>query len=684
MTELAKAYVQIVPSAQGIKGSITNALGGESEKAGRSAGEKVGNGLVDNIKKVVVAAGLGTLLKETFSAGADFEQNVGGIETLFGDGAQTMLEKSAEAYKTAGLSANDYMETVMSFSASLKQAVGDDLDTFTSISDMAVIDMADNANKMGTSMESIQTAYAGFAKQNYTMLDNLKLGYGGTKKEMERLLADASKLSGQKYDLDNLADVYNAIHVVQTELGITGTTSKEAEETFTGSMAAMKASASNVMSALATGGDVTGALDALLDSAITFFNNNMIPMLGKILGGLPDIVLGLLQSVMVELRIFSRQGSEFVDFAVNFATGLVESIVTITPYILEAFFNLVVSIGEALFNYDWIGTARKLIETLWDGMELAGREIVGEDDNFFSALFTKIQESLPQFLAQGVEIITNLVNGILSGLPELITMAGDLMVSFLDGWLSMLPSVWDAAVRLIENLVKGISDNLPNIVSSASTVITNFLKTILSHLPDIIQSGIRLLTALVTGILRTAYLVIKAILGIIVDVAKNFKDYDWASLGHKLIDGVVEGLKAMGSKIWEALKEIVGEAWEKVKGIFKKDKDEEEEAGEETAKNYAQGFAKGLQREMSALATDSTTAFNGQLIGGLNTSLNATATVTQNTTNNEMLNVLTEYLPVIAEKCGVTLGVNARGIFNVVREENNINTRATGRNALAY
>ncbi|MFR4169837.1 MAG: hypothetical protein ACLT1D_19395, partial [[Clostridium] symbiosum] len=255
-TELAKAYVQIIPSADGVKGKIQEALGGEAESAGKSAGASVGSNLIGTLKKALVVAGIGAAIKESIEAGAELQQSIGGIETLFKDNADTVKQYAADAYKTAGLSANDYMQSVTGFSASLLQGLGGDTAKAAEVANMALVDMSDNANKMGSDMGSIQNAYQGFAKQNYTMLDNLKLGYGGTKSEMERLLKDAEKFSGVKYDIDNLSDVYNAIHVIQGELDITGTTAKEASTTISGSMDSMKSSFQNVLADLALGNDL--------------------------------------------------------------------------------------------------------------------------------------------------------------------------------------------------------------------------------------------------------------------------------------------------------------------------------------------------------------------------------------------------------------------------------------------
>ena len=289
-TTLGTAYVQIVPSAQGIKGSISSALGGEAQSAGASIGGKIGM----FAKKAIIAAGIGTVLvkglKASIAEGAKLQQSyLGGVDTLYGEAADSVREH-ARAASEYGLSMNDYSEQAVSFGAALKNAYGGDVVKAAEAADTAIRDMADNSAKMGTDINSVQMAYAGFAKQNYTMLDNLKLGYGGTKTEMERLLADAEKLSGVHYDIDNLGDVYDAIHVIQGDLGLTGVAAEEASETFSGSFAAMKAAAANFMGSLTLGEGVSEAMGKLLQSAATFFFGNFLPMIGRFALSIPPAV----------------------------------------------------------------------------------------------------------------------------------------------------------------------------------------------------------------------------------------------------------------------------------------------------------------------------------------------------------------------------------------------------------
>lgn len=297
-TELGEAYVQIIPSARGMKGMLSKELGADIPQVGKEAGESLAGKLIGVTKKLIAAAGIGKLIHSSLMEGADLQQSLGGIETLFKGSADVVKKYANEAYKTTGLSANAYMENVTGFSASLLQSLGGDTRKAADVANMAMVDMADNSNKMGTSMDRIQDAYQGFAKQNYTMLDNLKLGYGGTKTEMQRLLADAQKLTGVKYDINNLSDVYQAIHAIQENLDITGTTAKEAATTFSGSFASMKAAAQNVLGKLALGEDIMPSLHQLFETVKTFLVGNLIPMVWNVLKGIPQVLAGALGELM--------------------------------------------------------------------------------------------------------------------------------------------------------------------------------------------------------------------------------------------------------------------------------------------------------------------------------------------------------------------------------------------------
>lgn len=338
-TEIAQAYVQLIPSARGITGKIQSILDPEASAAGQSAGQSLGSSLVGVMTKVIAAAGIGKAFSAAISEGAALQQSLGGVETLFKGSADKVKGYANEAYKTTGLSANAYMENVTGFSASLLQSLGGDTNKAAETANMAMIDMSDNANKMGTSMESIQMAYQGFAKQNYTMLDNLKLGYGGTKQEMQRLLADAEKLTGVKYDINNLSDVYNAIHAIQENLDITGTTAKEAASTFSGSFESMKAAAQNVLGKIAIGENVTPALQSLLETTKTFLFGNFLPMVGNILSGLGVVLTHGLSDIASQL------------FGDAFGSAVFDQLAHVTG-IFETFFDMIFGSMDKEANFE--------------------------------------------------------------------------------------------------------------------------------------------------------------------------------------------------------------------------------------------------------------------------------------------------------------------------------------------
>ena len=448
--ELAKAYVQIVPSAEGIQGSISHIMGGEASAAGESAGTLLGTKLVGTLKKVISAAGIGYVFLFSLNLGGALQQRIGGIETLFGasgrsieeyaksvgksvdavkdeyaslmQSQQTVFDNAAQAYRTVGLSANEYMEQTTSFAASLLSSVSKDTNAAAQLANMAMVDMADNANKMGTDMASIQNAYQGFAKQNYTMLDNLKLGYGGTQAEMQRLLTDAEKLSGVHYELGNLADMYSAIHVIQTEMDITGTTAKEAATTMTGSFAAMKAAAQNVLGDWSTGADMTAPMQALADTARTFLQGNLLPMIGNVLAGIPQLVYGLVPEVI-------QTGTELVSsLAAGFAQGIPAFLSTALPQLLS---------------------------------------------------FTEeLRANAGQFVNAGLNCITQLLNGLIAGLPQLIAYVPDIIINIAGIINDNMPKILSTGVNLVVALVKGIFQAVPALLANWQKILQAILSVI--------------------------------------------------------------------------------------------------------------------------------------------------------------------------------------------------------------
>lgn len=499
--ELAKAYVQIVPSAEGIQGSISHIMGGEASSAGESAGTLLGTKLVGTLKKVIAAAGIGKMISDSLNLGGALQQSIGGVETLFKESADTVKTYAAQAYRTVGLSANDYMEQTTSFAASLLSSVSKDTNAAAQLANMAMVDMADNANKMGTDMASIQNAYQGFAKQNYTMLDNLKLGYGGTQAEMQRLLTDAEKLSGVHYELGNLADMYSAIHIIQTDLDITGTTAKEAATTLTGSFAAMKAAAQNVLGDWSTGADLTAPMQALADTARTFLQGNLLPMIGNVLAGIPQLVYGLVPEVL-------QTGTELVSsLAAGFAQGIPAFLSTALPQLLSFTEELRANAGQ------FVDAGLNCITQLLNGLIAGLPQLIAYVPDIIINIAGIINDNMPKILAQGVSIIVQLIAGIIQAVPALLanwkkilqavlsvisainwlnigkniltsvangvkSMGSSMLTAFKGGfssalsWIKSLPS---QAVKwgknLIQSFIKGLTGK-GNVVSNAATAVT--------------------------------------------------------------------------------------------------------------------------------------------------------------------------------------------------------------------
>ena len=452
---------------------------------------------------------LANLGKSALDSVGQLEQNVGGVETLFGDAADAVIASADRAYQTAGMSANDYMSTVTSFSASLLQSLGGNTEEAAKVADMAIIDMADNANKMGTSMDMIQNAYQGFAKQNYTMLDNLKLGYGGTKTEMERLLADAEKLTGVKYDINNLNDVYQAIHAVQEEMGITGTTAKEAASTLEGSMASAKAAWDNFMNG---SGDADQLADAFATAA-----DNIVKNLAEIIPRFAETLPALGGAIIAQIP------------------GLVAAIV---PAVLSAGQSVLKQLQDAVLDFDFAGTADKVVQMITGFIEGDG---------------------LGSLLDSLVTIFTGIVNGISSMLPSLLPALIELISYVVTSLLDQLPAILDCALELILGLAQGILAALPVLIEALPEVISSIVEFLISAVPQIIDAGIELLMALVDALpviidalVDALPQIIKATVTALIAAAPQI-----AKAGIKLLGALIEAIPVIVVELAKAVPDIV-------------------------------------------------------------------------------------------------------------------------------
>ncbi|MEB3059243.1 hypothetical protein [Parvimonas sp. D9] len=555
MSDIGKAYVQIVPSAKGLEGAISGQLDGEASKAGQSAGSSI----VSTLKKVFIAAGIGKALLSTLTEGGKLQQSLGGIETLFKDNADRVKGYAKEAYRSTGLSANAYMENVTGFSASLLQSLGGDTKKAAETANMAMIDMADNSNKMGTSMEAIQNAYQGFAKQNYTMLDNLKLGYGGTKKEMERLLKDAQKITGVKYDINNLNDVYSAIHVIQGELDITGTTAKEASTTLTGSFNAMKASFQDVLGALALGEGLEPALQGLAGTVSTFLFGNLIPMIGNILAQLPGMLITFVQ---IALPQFVQMGTDMIN---SLASGF--------DFGMDGFWaNFSEMINVFLTDYlpQFLETGVSLITELTNGLISALPNVITGMGEILDTMLVICFDALPKILQAGYDIIKNLAMGIWNNLPAITKSIVDVLDKLLRTILDNLPQFLEKGIELIGRMAMGIWNNLPQIISTLTNLLIALIRKIGEYLPQFLQKGVELIGKMLAGIIRKAPEVIAKIPSIILEILSSIRSFisEFVSMGGQLLMGLARGIagavKNVISSAIDACKSVVN----KVKSFF--------------------------------------------------------------------------------------------------------------------
>ena len=491
--ELGKAYVQIVPSAQGIKSALTEMFDEETDGLGEQTGQSIGQKLVGTLKKVIAAAGIGKIISESINLGGALQQSLGGVETLFKDSADTVKAYAAQAYKTVGLSANDYMEQTTSFAASLLSSVSQDTQAAADLANMAMVDMADNSNKMGTSMQDIQNAYQGFAKQNYTMLDNLKLGYGGTQAEMQRLLKDAEKISGVHYDLGNLADMYSAIHVIQKEMDITGTTAKEASTTLTGSFAAMKAAAENVLADWSTGADLTAPLQGLVETAQTFLVDNLLPMIGNVLAGIPEIVYSLVPELL-------QTGTELLSsLAQGFTEGIPEFFSTALPQLL--------------------------------------------------AFTDQLRDNAASFVDAGLNLITQLLNGLIAGLPNLIAYVPDIIINICGIINDNMPKILGEGVAIIVQLVVGIVKAVPDLLANWKKI----LQAVLSVISAInwLNIGKNILTGVANGVKSMGTSMLNAFKGGFSSALAWIKSLPSQAVqwGKNLIQSFINGLTGKGGAV---------------------------------------------------------------------------------------------------------------------------------------
>lgn len=648
MSEMADDGKVIIDTSLDDSGVISGMkkLSGTLAKAGGAA-----------IKGTAVAIGatavaIGALTTASVKATAANQQLIGGVDTLFKENSNKLQSYANEAYKTAGMSANAYMESVTSFSASLLQGLGGDTAAAADYANQALIDMSDNANKFGTDMEAIQFAYQGFSKQNFTMLDNLKLGYGGTKEEMQRLLTDAQKLSGVKYDISNFADITKAINVIQTELGITGTTAKEASTTITGSFGMVSASFENLLVALGTGDNIDGAINNLVDSVGIAFEN-LIPVIGQSLLGIDQLVRKIMPMIFEQLPVFFNLIlPQFIELGGSILESLVNGITENMPAIVSAIMRIANIIMEALPQF-----------------AAAGIEII-------TGLIKGMSESLPGMMPQIIEVISMIMGMLTENLPIIAKAGLDLLMGLMDGLAKNLPTVLPQIIGMIETIGRMIASQLPLFAELSVIIITQIANALIENQDIAIESMQIIFLALIDTIFRLMPLIIAAMAILVTSLIAEIKQAVPAYLtaGIEIITGFWDGLLQYWSTMAAVPKKLLDDLVEDIKSAGSKFFD----AGVEIARNIIDGFVKKigeLKDKITAVKDEITQNLAGfDPIGGVKEAVkngigNITSSINVQSANASVQsarNGVQSVTPV-----NVIISADAKKLFNTVVTQNN-------------
>ena len=526
-------------------------------------GEKLKSGLATAGKVAVagVAAGataIGALGTKAVSAYADYEQLVGGVETLFKDSQDQVMDYANNAYKTAGLSANEYMETVTSFSAALLQSLDGDTSAAADKANLAITDMSDNANKMGTDMASIQNAYQGFAKSNYTMLDNLKLGYGGTKAEMERLLADAEKISGIKYEISSYADIVDAIHVVQTEMGITGTTAEEAASTIQGSFGMMKSAWQNLVTGMADPDQDLGVLVGNFTDSVVIAGNNLIPRIQELLPRIVEATTSLIGTVSEQLpAILGTVLPSLVEGATNLVTGLMAALPSVLSVLAEVAPTVINTLVPALIELlpQITQTGIDVIVSLAQGIADALPHLIPAATDAIIKIVEVLTspENLGNLIDAALAIILALVDGLVDATPKLIAAVPDVIANLVTAIIANMPKILEAGVEITMALADGLIKALPELIAAIPNLILGIVQGIIDNLPEIIMAGPKIIAALATGLIEAIPDIVMVIPQLIRSIVDTFLSFDWGSIGKNIVDGIKNGFVNM----WNSFKQTV-------------------------------------------------------------------------------------------------------------------------------
>lgn len=538
--------------------------------------------------KGVAAAGaaIGTITKFAVSSYSEYEQLVGGVETLFGAQGMTLKEyaekvgQSVEqakgkynqliqaqtevmnnakvAYKTAGMSANDYMNTITSFAAALKQSTANETEA-AKVANMAVIDMADNANKMGTNMEDIQNAYQGFSKQNYTMLDNLKLGYGGTKSEMERLLQDAEKLTGIHYDINNLSDVYKAINAIQGKLGITGTTGEEAMKTIDGAMKMTKASWDNLLTGLADPKQAVGPLISEFTTSLGTLAKNVTPKIKEVFNALPNALIQITPQLM---NTIIDLAPSLILAAINLVAGLIGAL----PGILEPIFSELTDIFNKIPQF--LKGNADIVDGFLKSIDSGKPSIAAKGIEMITSLINAIVNSLPIIIQIGAKIIDSLGSSVSSNMPSFLSRFLDILIQLSQMILTNLPILVGVGMKLIFSLVQGLMSSLPTLISKVPTIIANLADAFSNSAQTIFVWGIKIIAEIIKGLVMAIPSLIANIPKIIYAIFAVWNAINWWNLGKGLISGIAKGISGMGGSLVNTAKNLFNSLKSHVSNIF--------------------------------------------------------------------------------------------------------------------
>lgn len=572
-------------------------------------GEKLKSGLATAGKVAVagVAAGataIGALGTKAVAAYADYEQLVGGVETLFKNSQDQVMDYANNAYKTAGLSANEYMETVTSFSASLLQSLDGDTSAAADKANLAITDMSDNANKMGTDMTSIQNAYQGFAKANYTMLDNLKLGYGGTQAEMERLLADAEKISGIKYDISSYADIVDAIHVVQTEMGITGTTAEEAASTIQGSFGMMKSAWQNLVTGMADPDQDLGVLVGNFTDSVVIAGNNLIPRIQELLPRIVEATTSLIGTVSEQLpAILGTVLPSLVEGATNLVTGLMAALPSVLSVLADVAPTVINTLVPALIELlpQITQTGIDVIVSLAQGIADALPQLIPAAAEAIAEIARILTDpdNLSAVIDAALEIILALVDGFMDAIPTLIEVIPDIIANLVTAIIVNAPKLIEASIALILSLADGLIKALPELVAAIPNLIIALVEGILDHLDEIILAGVKVTGALIKGLIKAIPDIIMAIPRVISSIVDTFLDFDWLGLGKNIVEGIIDGFVEMWNDFKNTVHDAVTGVVDEVKDILGIASPSKVFAG--IGGYMAEGLGQGFDKEFSSV-----------------------------------------------------------------------------------